>query len=211
MSTIAYGILTRKRLDASKDVSLTATSGLGTGVDALTALVPAEVLAAQALILSVTTSTPPASVGSSVPVPKIPASSTGPLKVAFFGLIVVSVVLYGVGFRPSKGNVRWFAAGLIPPIAFVAWSMIYSPSTFSAVAPHMDSALRTVIAILLAIVLPVIAGALAGKLNNSDPPGSASTPERSTANRATTVPAIPTDPDATQVRGALPTGANRRR
>jgi hypothetical protein len=207
MSTIGYGMLTRKRLDAPKDASLTVKAGVGTYVDALAALVPAEVLAAQAVILSFTTTTAPPSSSATKSVTQT-TLSTGPLKVAFFGLIVVSIVLYGVGFRPNKSNVRWFAAGVIPPVAFVAWTMIQPVSAFTAVAPNMDPALGSVIAILVALVLPVIAGALAVKLNNSNPPSSASTLQASPRSRPTPLPGLPTDPEATQVRNRSSTGTS---
>lgn len=58
MSTLAYASLTRRREQAPRGESMrNAPPGVNSYVDALAALVPAEVLSVHALILAVTTET----------------------------------------------------------------------------------------------------------------------------------------------------------
>ena len=79
MSTLAYAAMTRVREAATPGTSTTTKPpGVKTYVDALTALVPAEVLAAHATILTFTTTTS----GKTVVRAKAPA-----LTIAFYGLI----------------------------------------------------------------------------------------------------------------------------
>ena len=57
MSALFYGTLTRTRYDQPREASTTTGQpGVGTYLDVVTALVPAEVLAVHAVILSVVTS-----------------------------------------------------------------------------------------------------------------------------------------------------------
>jgi hypothetical protein len=79
MSTLAYAALTTSREQSAANTS-TSPPGVSTYVDAVAALVPAEVLTLHALILSVTTET----VGGST---KIIAVTT--LFWAFFGLTIL--------------------------------------------------------------------------------------------------------------------------
>ena len=64
MSTLAYAALTARREEASPGTSTTSGApGMRTFVDALAALVPAEVLSVHAAVLSFTTNTAPAQEG----------------------------------------------------------------------------------------------------------------------------------------------------
>src|SRR5438876_4877 len=95
MSTLAYAILTRRRVNAA----LAATKGVADSpdvsryVDTLAALVPAEVLSAHAAILTFTTDTLANASGQITVVITDPRTLVG----SFWALIAVSMVLYGVG------------------------------------------------------------------------------------------------------------------
>lgn len=162
MSTLAYARLTTAR-EASPPGSSTSTSppGVRTYVDALAALVPAEVMTLHALFLSVTTK-----------VEGTTTTITDPdaLRFGFFGLLVVSVGLYAAPrlLARSWERLDWLRI-LIPPLAFVGWTMLQRSTAFDAVLPGVPDASRTVAAVLLAIVLGVLASALAYRADQADP------------------------------------------
>lgn len=156
MSTLAYAQLTTKRDDARPSTSTsTAPPGVKTYVDALAALVPAEVLTLHALVLSVTTK-----VESNVT--RITEVAT--LRWAFVGLLVVSVGLY---VAPRLLDKKWdrldLLRMLIPPLAFVGWTMLQRATAFDATFPNTNDAARTVAALFLAVALGAAAAALAYK------------------------------------------------
>jgi FtsH-binding integral membrane protein len=135
---------------------------MNTYVDALAALVPAEVLTLHGLILSVTTQ-------AQNSITKIIAPET--LFWAFFGLIVMSVGLYVVPrllTAKEWDSLDWLRAA-IPPLAFIGWTMLQRATAFDAVFPRMCDPLRTVIALFLGAVLGVGATALAYKADQKEP------------------------------------------
>lgn len=78
------------------------------------------------------------------------------LQWAFFGLIALCIVLYVL--TRSKDWNKWdYGRVLIPPSAFVGWTMLQRTTAFDAVAPHMQEAPRTVAAVFIAIVLGLAA------------------------------------------------------
>jgi hypothetical protein len=156
MSTWAYAALTTRREESPPDrTTTTAPPGVSTYIDALAALVPAEVLALHAVIISVTTKTTQ-SVTS--------ITARGTLSWAFYGLIVLCVVLYVV---PRLTGGKWdrydFLRAAIPPLAFVAWTMLQRPTAFDVVWPSLTEAPRTVSALFLAVLLGLLATATAYK------------------------------------------------
>jgi hypothetical protein len=165
MSTLLYGALTTRRLRAvpgtSEDV---APPGLGTYVDAVAALVPAEVLALHGLILSVTTSTVDRD-----GFPQVTITQPGTLRWAFGGLLLLSVALYLVPRFRTRDKLD-IGRALIPPIAFVAWTMLQRATAFDAVWPSLGDAPRTVIALFAAAILGLVAAGLAGSADRSPPP-----------------------------------------
>ena len=169
MSSIAYGALTRRRDRADVENNLTATTGIGTYIDALAALVPVEVLAAHALILSFTTTKASVDTDSGSVQHGAVVSEPSALRIAFFGLLILSVAFYAIGRRPTKITWQVAVGGLIPAGAFIAWTMIQRTTAFDAVAPGMNFASREVTGVLAATILPVAATLLAVKLNNSPP------------------------------------------
>lgn len=128
MSTIAYAALTARRelsslpdVNANRDdaapVPVPSTSNatsLGTYVDVLAALVPAEVLAAHAVILSVTTSSVIAA-GSAMTT--ITAPNT--LRFVFVALMVLSSLLYVLAHRQHWDQLDYLTHG--DPATRIRW------------------------------------------------------------------------------------------
>jgi uncharacterized membrane protein len=158
MSTLAYAAMTEARVAAPPRTSMKSggSPGVKSYVDALAALVPAEVLAAHATILTFTTST----TAESITITKGPA-----LVVAFYGLIALSIILYaGARLMASKWDKWDWLRMLIPALSFVGWTMLQKATAFDAVSQGvLDEATRNVIAILGGIVLGLVAAALAYK------------------------------------------------
>ena len=139
--------------DATSGTSSTRSSTeLKSYVDVFAAMVPAEVLTAHAFILSFTTTTDKNSVTT--------ITQPGTLKWVFFALLALSVFLYVVGHFKSWDKLD-FLRMLIPPLAFVGWTMLEKTTAFDTVAPSMNPATRTAIAVIGAIALAVIATLLA--------------------------------------------------
>jgi len=161
MSTLSYAAVTTKREQAQPGTSTSqAAPGVRTYVDALAALVPAEVLTLHALILGATTETSKTASGAA----QATVIHAGTLLYAFWGLAVLSVLLY-VGYRLMAG--KWdgwdYLRMAIPPLAFTGWTMLQRTTAFDAAFPQIPEAPRTVIALFLAIILGFGAAALAFK------------------------------------------------
>lgn len=119
--------------------------GMPKFLDLFAALVPGDILAAHGVILALTTTSVES--GSVISDP----DSIGALKAAFFGLMVASVFLY-VAVHHKDWQREDYGRMLIPPVAFVGWTMLQKPSAFDAVFPgHWP--IRVVLALLLALVL----------------------------------------------------------
>src|SRR6266478_7030613 len=161
MSTFAYAAMTGTRETAPPGRSTTTSSpGVRTYVDALAALVPAEVLAAHAAILTFTTKTATdAATGQTT----VTITEPSALAITFYALIGVSMLLYVIARRMAGKWDKWdWLRVLIPPLAFVGWTMLQKATAFDAVAQGSCSeAVRDVIAIIGGIVLGVVAAALA--------------------------------------------------
>lgn len=157
MSIIAYAQFTSARERAAPGTStLQNPPGVSTYLDAVASLVPAEILTVHGAILSVTTQK--AADGSI----KIEDPTT--LAFAFYAALLVSVIIY-VFSRVHSGTwdkLDWVRM-IIPPLAFVGWTMIQKATAFDAVWPSLKDAPRTVIAIFLAVLLGLLATDLAYK------------------------------------------------
>ncbi|MEA2204874.1 MAG: hypothetical protein QOE77_1650 [Blastocatellia bacterium] len=162
MSTLAYAAITtrREQSPANKSTS-SAAPGLNTYVDAFAALVPAEVLALHAMIITATTET----IGDATRI-----TSRGTLEWAFFGLAILATALYVV---PRLLDKKWgrldYLRMIIPPLAFVGWTMLQRSTAFDAVFPTMPQAARTVAALFLGAVVGGLAAALAYQADQQDP------------------------------------------
>jgi hypothetical protein len=58
---------------------------------------------------------------------------------------------------------------IIPPLAFVGWTMLQRSTAFDAVFPTMPQAARTVAALFLGAVVGGLAAALAYQADQQDP------------------------------------------
>ena len=165
MSILLYSTLTTKRDSADPGTSTTSSApGARTYVDALAALVPAEVLAAHAVIIPMATSTTKDASGN----PVTSVTEAGTLQGVFVALIVLSILLYVVP-RWKKLDKWDLARALIPALAFVGWTMLQKATAFDAVAPDLKEAPRYASAIIGAIILGVVAAALAYKADQKAP------------------------------------------
>jgi hypothetical protein len=168
MSTLAYAALTTRREEATPGTSnSTESPGVKTYVDALAALVPTEVLTLHAVMLTSATSV----TGT---VTTIEKGAVIPFAWAFIGLIVLASVLYAVPRITSKkwDNMDWIRSA-IPPLAFVAWTMLQRSTAFDAAVQNwslsIDQYSRTFIAVILAVVLGLIASSLAYQADQKPP------------------------------------------
>jgi hypothetical protein len=169
VSTLAYAQLTNVREAASPGTSTTAGSpGLRTYVDAFAALVPAEVLTLHALIIAQTTETKPQprATGSKImeTATTIPLESVTTLQFAFWGLVVLSIVLYIAPrfFGGTWDRYDWIRV-TIAPLAFFGWTMLQRTTAFDAAFASVQPIPRTVAALFLGAILGAITAGLAMK------------------------------------------------
>jgi len=125
--------------------------------------VPAEVLTLHAVIISYTTKTVDQKTF-------ILPEGWNTLHVSFWGLIVTSMVLYaGARLIKRKWDRLDFLRVLIPPLAFVGWTMLQTMTAFDAVDPGLHQIPRTVIALFLGVGLGLASVALAYEIDKKDP------------------------------------------
>jgi len=164
MSTLAYAALTARREDSDPNTSSSSQSpGVSSYVDIFAALVPAEVLAANAAILTFTTMTTHSANGG-------PVTITNPdtLRIAFYALVIISAGLYIVAHWTHWDPLD-FIRMLIPPLAFIGWTMVQQPTAFDTVYPGLAQANRLAIAVIGALILSGLAGLLAYRADQQVP------------------------------------------
>jgi hypothetical protein len=127
MSTLAYAALTTRREQSPAGESVTRY------VDAVAALVPAEVLLVHGLFISLTTTSSQDSNGN----PTTTITEPEALWWAFWGLLALSVFLYVVPRIKQWDKKTDSVRLLIPPIAFLAWAMLQKTTAFDAVWPDL--------------------------------------------------------------------------
>lgn len=174
MSTLAYNALTKKRQGspALNDRNNTSIAGVKQYVDAAAALVPAEVLAFHVFALQLTTKTVE-SEGTGQVTGKVDEKVTtakgenvtvitdpGSLKIVFICLVIGAGALYAIGHLSTWEKADWVRVA-IPPVAFVAWTMLQKSTAFDAIAPGVADTSRALIAAGLAVVLGIAARELA--------------------------------------------------
>jgi hypothetical protein len=166
---LLYSALTTRREEATPGTSDNAEAvdpendkagkpGVTMWIDAAAALVPAEVLAAHAfLITAVSESRADPTTGDPVTV----ITNVGNAQILFWALLGVSLVVYVIGHVGSWGNwdyVRMF----IPPIAFFLWMILQTGTAFDAVADP-DEFIRYLVGVVGVLILAASARALAYK------------------------------------------------
>jgi hypothetical protein len=159
MSSLLYGIVTAKRTAAPAGQSQdTAAPAMGTYIDTLAALVPAEALAVYAGVV-IPYSTQTVSVhGKNMTV----ISNPSLLEWSCAGLLALSSLLYVAGRRPQQAQfnawdvLRFF----IPPMAFMAWMLVQNPGVWDTWWAGSSIGERTVIAVFAAVLLGIAANLL---------------------------------------------------
>jgi hypothetical protein len=154
-----YAAVTRRREESPPGKSSSiAGPGVKTYVDALAALVPAEVLSVHAATLTFTTKTDSTTLSTTI-------TDAGTLRWVFWALLVLGAAIYVIAkLYPESTWDKWdYARVLIPPLAFCGWTMLQKATAFDAVFPEMPSGTRSAIAIIGAVVLGLAASALAYK------------------------------------------------
>lgn len=152
MSTVAYSLITAQRKQSPPSTSTTTNApGIGAYIDTLAALVPAEVLAVHAVVISATT------------------SDTGVRQGAFWALTAVAAFLYVIANVTTWDHWDYLRV-LIPAAAFVGWTMLQKDTVFDQVAPSWSTALRTTVAVIGAVVLAPVAVKLAYKADATPAP-----------------------------------------
>ena len=184
MSSIAYGVLTKKREEtAPVPKGETSLNGVKGYVDAVAAPVPAEVLAFHALALQFTTETVQSEGEGSVASEEGETAKTEDaeavtiitdptaLKVVFIVLVIAACALYLVGHR--RQHKGWHRADvarmLIPGAAFVVWTMLQKSTAFDAIAATFAETPRFLLAAGAAVFLGWLARELAYKADGSHP------------------------------------------
>jgi hypothetical protein len=164
MSTLVYATTTRPKAPSkgarAEGEEAPQTTGVSAYVQAVAALVPAEILTLHAVILTFTTKTSTETAqatGQTVAVTTITEPTT--LFWAFWGLVVTSILLYAFPhwLALKKNGQKWEVADwvrmLIPSLAFVVWTMLQRSTAFDAVWPGLTEAPRTLIALFAAVFL----------------------------------------------------------
>jgi hypothetical protein len=165
MSALVYGAVTRKRDEAAAgDSTKTAPPGVKTYVDALAALVPAEVLVLHAFMVEVTTETKKVD-GEAVTTITDPDA----LAATFWVCIFLAILLFFFG-RMAINNRHLEKSdvlrGLIPAAAFVLWAILQKSTAWDAVSPDsLSEGSRALIGAAGALVLGGFAALLGMKLN----------------------------------------------
>lgn len=152
MSTLAYGAISRKRAEATAEESAhDEPPGLNAYVDALTAIVPAEVLAIHAVVISNATETVDGE-----------TTITAPDQLGFFFwvLVVGSVALYLAGRERIVPKGWDWIRMLIPAAAFIGWTMLQPTTAFDGVAPDFDADWRWAYGLTIALAVSLLAGVL---------------------------------------------------
>jgi hypothetical protein len=155
MSTVLYAQRTVTRYAATADE----TPKPALVLDSVAALVPAEVLAAHALIMPLLTEKATTPQGEVVTI--ISEVNAATLGWVFWALLALASGVFLVGRMGSAFRRGDVLRVLIPPAAFVCWAMLQQSTVFDGAFPDVSAGSRNAGAILGAIALGVLAGVLA--------------------------------------------------
>jgi hypothetical protein len=146
-------------------------------VDILAALIPAEVVAAHAFIISQTVETKDADVEATTAKVNLQEvtdiENTTALQVAFVGLVIACPIIYAAAKAGSKAPWnRWDILRIsIPTLAFVAWTMLTEPSVFDGFdQSKIGDKTQIVIGVLAALILGALAKLGQQKADDEAPP-----------------------------------------
>jgi hypothetical protein len=141
----------------------------------MAALVPSEVLAIHAIMVSISTTSTETADG-----PTTTITNVHDLKVTYFLLLALSVVLYVIGHLwnavATKKSGKWWdwldtVRAALPALAFTLWTMLQRPTAFDAAFPGAMSwsNLRILFAVVGAVLVGLVADWLARRAAPSAP------------------------------------------
>lgn len=180
MSTLLYGAVTAQRKAAPQNESTAEKPpGLGSYVDVVAALVPAEVLAVNLALIQSGSDQTTAKGEEAVTVPAV-----SDMRLVFWLSIAVSIFLYFIGVwtrarteakssrdagsgKPWK-ELNWLKA-LLPAAAYTVWAMLEQPSAFDGVAQDLSDQTRLIVAVFAAVVLAGLAKVFSDKADSRNP------------------------------------------
>lgn len=87
------------------------------------------------------------------------------LKWSYLGFILLTMILYVLPrYWANAWDMKydWFLM-LIPPLAFICWTMLQKATAFDALGLGLEDPARSVIAIFMAVVLGILASNLGYK------------------------------------------------
>jgi hypothetical protein len=158
--TVAVGATT----DEKNAAAAAGKPGVSSFVDAMAALVPAEVLLAHGLLIELGTSTKNGTDGKTVTTITHPEA----LKTFFVILLITSLGLYVIGHAGSWQGID-FLRMLFPPLAFAAWTMLQKATMFDPWAPGWSAITRLGTALVIALLVGASAKVLADR-DDAAPP-----------------------------------------
>src|SRR5579875_1795544 len=170
MSTWAFAAKTSQRI-TSDPQGPDAASSTDKYIGVLGALVPAEVLAAHAVIMQAVVQHVRVGRGANARTATV-VPHTGWVQFTFWALAAITVLLYLGGRRATDGGFHLLDIGgvLVPPAAFFGWCLLENDSAFEAVHDFGTQG-RHVLGIVLALVLPVVAVAVGYRADRLDHAG----------------------------------------
>jgi hypothetical protein len=159
MSAFLYGRFEARReaSDSGKSKD-TQPPGLKTYADALVGLVPAEVIAASTVFVAAFTDTEEDTTTGDEAV-AVTVTDASNLELSFYGLFLLAAGLYVFGHLIKTGAQRrpWggldFVRMLIPPLAFVGWTMALQPSTMFDAAISISEGMKVLLVVFGGTVL----------------------------------------------------------
>lgn len=156
MSTLGYAALTNQRFSDQPNAGTNSpTTGVKTYVDALSAMVPAEVLAAHSVVINF--------LYSKDDKPALGNHFEWQFMLLFAALALLSILLFVVPRKLS--GLPWVRGdllrALIPPVAFVGWSVLQPVSLLDGWCKNIDRPIGSSLVIVVAVVLGMLTTSLA--------------------------------------------------
>jgi hypothetical protein len=144
MSAFLYGRLIRQQEALKGDTAAAARAEQNKLVTTVAALIPTEIIALHALMVSCTTTT---SHGITT------ITKRAPLQASLIVMILLSVVVFVIGRSGKEWTKRDFVRVWLPPAAVLAWTGLIGTSALSPWVAAWDQAYVVLAASALAVVL----------------------------------------------------------